>query len=136
LYGIAYKILGNQTDAEDVVQETYIKLWHRREELESLINPESYAVTLLKNACLDFLKKVKPVISAIYEPNMASDDSLISHIENQDKLVHVRNIMSKLPAQQKQIIQLKVWDNLWDANGLFANKFNFEHIVDNIVKKR
>jgi RNA polymerase sigma-70 factor (ECF subfamily) len=112
LYGIAYRILGNQTDAEDIVQETYIKLWHKREDLESLISPESYAVTLLKNACLDFLRKVKPAMSEIYEINMTSDDSLISLIENQDKLVHVRNIMSKLPAQQKQIIQLKVWDNL------------------------
>jgi RNA polymerase sigma-70 factor (ECF subfamily) len=112
LYGIAYKLLENQTDAEDIVQETYIKLWHRREELELLLNPESYAVTLLKNACLDFLRKVKPAMSAIYETNIAPDDSLISRIENQDKLVHVRNIMSKLPAQQKQVVQLKVWDDL------------------------
>jgi RNA polymerase sigma-70 factor (ECF subfamily) len=114
LYGIAYKILENQADAEDVVQETYIKLWHRRGELEALINPESYAVTLLKNGCLDLLKKVKPALSEIYETNMPSDDSLIARIENRDRLVHVENIMEKLPEQQKHLIRLKVWDNLSD----------------------
>jgi RNA polymerase sigma-70 factor (ECF subfamily) len=112
LYGIAYKMLTNQNDAEDIVQETYIKLWHRREELESLINPESYAVTLLKNSCLDFLKKVKPELSMIYEMNIPCDDHLMSQIENKDQLVYVQNIMEKLPARQKQIVQLKIWDNL------------------------
>ncbi|MDR2287063.1 MAG: sigma-70 family RNA polymerase sigma factor [Prevotellaceae bacterium] len=112
LYGIAYKILGNQIDAEDIVQETYIKLWRRRTELESLINPESYAVTLLKNSCLDFLRKVRPELSEIYETNMPLDDSLISRIEDKEKLVYVQNIIEKLPAQQKLVIELKVWDNL------------------------
>ncbi|MDR1593253.1 MAG: RNA polymerase sigma factor [Prevotellaceae bacterium] len=112
LYGIAYKILENQNDAEDIVQETYIKLWRRRTELESLINPEGYAVTLLKNGCLDFIRKVKPELTAIYEMNIPADDSLISRIEDKERLVYVQNIMEKLPAQQKQVIQLKIWDNM------------------------
>jgi RNA polymerase sigma-70 factor (ECF subfamily) len=112
LYGIAYKILESHTDAEDAVQETYIKLWRRREELESLINPECYAITLLKNSCLDFVRKVKPEMSAIYEMNIPSDDSLISRIENKDQLVYVQNIMAKLPTRQKEVIQMKIWDNL------------------------
>lgn len=112
LYGIAYKFLGNQNDAEDIVQETYIKLWRRREELESLINPESYAVTLLKNSCLDFIRKVKPELSSICETNIPSADSLITQIENRDQLVYIRDIMEQLPVQQKQVVQLKIWDNL------------------------
>jgi RNA polymerase sigma-70 factor (ECF subfamily) len=112
LYGIAYRFLENQADAEDIVQETYIKLWRRRGELESLINPESYAVTLLKNSCLDFLKKVKPELSEIGEINIPSADSLISQIENRDQLIYIQAIMAQLPARQKEVIQLKIWDNL------------------------
>ncbi|MDR2026544.1 MAG: RNA polymerase sigma factor [Prevotellaceae bacterium] len=115
LYGIARKILENQNDAEDIVQETYIKLWHMRGELESLINPESYAVTLVKNSCLDFLKKVKPELYAIYEMEFSSNDSLIANIENKDQLIHIQNIMKQLPARQKHVIRLKIWDNLSNA---------------------
>jgi RNA polymerase sigma-70 factor (ECF subfamily) len=114
LYGIAYKFLDNQMDAEDMVQETYVKLWQKREELESLINPESFAVTLLKNACLDFLKKVKPEFLAVYETNPESVDTIIIQLENQDKLNHIQLIIKQLPVQQRRIIQMKVWDNLAD----------------------
>jgi RNA polymerase sigma-70 factor (ECF subfamily) len=114
LYRIAYKMLGNQIDAEDIVQETYIKLWQKRDELESLINSESYAVTLLKNNCLDILRKAKPELSAIYEMNIPDVDSLIAHIENKDQLEYVQEIMENLTAQQRQVITMKIWDNLSD----------------------
>lgn len=111
---MAYRFLENQADAEDMVQETYIKLWRKREALESLINPESFAVTLLKNNCLDFLRKAKPDFSRIQEVNIPEMDSLAVQIENRDQLEHIQVIMRQLPVQQKQIIQLKIWDNLPD----------------------
>jgi RNA polymerase sigma-70 factor (ECF subfamily) len=114
LYRMAYRFLENQADAEDMVQETYIKLWRKREELESLINPESFTVTLLKNNCLDFLRKAKPDFSRIQEVNIPEMDSLAVQIENRDQLEHIQVIMRQLPVQQKQIIQLKIWDNLPD----------------------
>jgi RNA polymerase sigma-70 factor (ECF subfamily) len=114
LYRIAYRFLENQADAEDAVQETYIKLWQKRSELESLINPESYAVTLLKNTCIDVLKKIKPDVSRIYEMDIPAFDSLSVEVENRDKLEHIQVIMNQLPVQQSQIIRLKIWDNLPD----------------------
>jgi RNA polymerase sigma-70 factor (ECF subfamily) len=111
LYRIAYRFLENQEDAEDMVQETYIKLWQKRSELESLINPESYAVTLLKNSCLDFLKKVKPEISAIYELDIPAIDSLDVQVENKDKLNIIHKILDRLPEQQRQLFQWKIQDN-------------------------
>ena len=37
LYRVAFRLLGNVQDAEDMVQEAYLKLWKRREELPSNI---------------------------------------------------------------------------------------------------
>jgi RNA polymerase sigma-70 factor (ECF subfamily) len=115
LYGIAYRFLENQQDSEDIVQETYIKLWQKRSDWESLINPESFAVTLLKNNCLDYLKKVKPEINPIDGIHIPAFDSLPAEIENRDKLSHIQFIMKQLPAQQQQVIRLKIWDNLSDG---------------------
>jgi len=114
LYRIAYKFLENQPDAEDMVQETYIKIWQMRNDWETIINPESFAVTLLKNNCLDYLKKVRPATSPIYDMNLPVIDSVIVQVENRDKLKHIQFIMGQLPVQQEQIIRLKVWDNLTD----------------------
>jgi RNA polymerase sigma-70 factor (ECF subfamily) len=114
LYRIAYKFLENQQDSEDIVQETYIKLWQKRNDWESITNPEGFAVALLKNNCLDYLRKVKPQTNPIDILNIPAIDSLLMQIENKDKLNHIQFILNKLPIQQQQVIRLKIWDNLPD----------------------
>ena len=47
LYGVAYRLLENAEDAEDLIQEAYLKLWSKREELTLISNPEAFAVTLV-----------------------------------------------------------------------------------------
>ena len=56
LYRIAFRLLGNREDAEDMLQEAYLKLWNKREGLASISNTEAYAVGVLKNVCFDFLR--------------------------------------------------------------------------------
>ena len=114
LYRIAYHFLENQANAEDMLQETYIKLWQKRDELEALINPESFAVTLLKNICLDFLRKVKPDVLSLYEISVPAQETVVEQIEKREQLEYIKVIMSHLPAQQKQVVELKIWDNLSD----------------------
>ena len=56
LYCIAYRLLENAADAEDLVQEAYLKLWDKREGLAIISNPEAFSVTLVKNMCFDLLR--------------------------------------------------------------------------------
>ena len=51
LYCIAYRLLENAADAEDLVQEAYLKLWDKREGLAIISNPEAFSVTLVKKLC-------------------------------------------------------------------------------------
>lgn len=113
LYRIAYKMFENQEDAEDMVQETYIKLWQKRDKIEFIENTEGFAVTVLKNTCLDFLRKTKPEIvelSAINQKNSL----LETQIENEEKLRYIENIVTQLPERQQQLIRLKHYEELSD----------------------
>ena len=47
LYCVAYRLLENAADAEDLVQEAYLKLWDKREGLSVISNPEAFSVTLV-----------------------------------------------------------------------------------------
>ena len=58
LYCIAYRLLENAADAEDLVQEAYLKLWDKREGLAIISNPEAFSVTLVKNMCFASFRKV------------------------------------------------------------------------------
>ena len=46
-------MLCDRFEAEDAVQNLYVKLWERREELNSLVSPEAYCRTMLRNICID-----------------------------------------------------------------------------------
>ena len=41
LYRVAFRLTGNPQDAEDMVQEAYLKLWNKRDELADVLNTEA-----------------------------------------------------------------------------------------------
>ena len=112
MYRIAFRMVENQHDAEDIVQETYIKLWKKRNELAHIENTESFAIAVLKNTCLDFLRKMKPEIVELSALNQ--EFSLSEQIENNEKLQHVEAIVKQLPERQQQLIRLKHYEDFSD----------------------
>ena len=57
LYRIAFYMLESRSEAEDAVQDVYLKLWNTRDALDGIRSPRAYSVTLLKNLCLDRLRR-------------------------------------------------------------------------------
>ncbi|WP_328473025.1 RNA polymerase sigma factor SigJ [Actinoplanes sp. NBC_00393] len=53
LFAVAYRLLGSAADAEDAVQETYLR-WHRAEPA-GLANPRAWLTTVVSRICLDML---------------------------------------------------------------------------------
>jgi len=113
LYRIAYRMVENQPDAEDIVQETYIKLWQKRDDTKHIENTESFAVAVLKNTCLDFLRKMKP---ETVELSVLSQQVgfLETQIEDKEKLQYIETIVQQLPERQQQLIRLKHYKELSD----------------------
>jgi RNA polymerase sigma-70 factor (ECF subfamily) len=58
LFGIAYRMLGSVAEAEDAVQDTYLR-WHDRSDKSDIANIEAYLVTVTTRLCLDHLKSAK-----------------------------------------------------------------------------
>lgn len=109
LYRIAYKLLGNQCDAEDMVQEAYLKLWNKRDELIDIKNPESFSVILLKNICFDYLRSTKNDVGNqdIEVVGKANEVSLINEIETKDELNCVKRLITQLPGKQQEVMKLR-----------------------------
>ena len=114
LFRIACRILSNTDDAKDIIQETYIKLWSKRYEIGQVSNAESFSVTVLKNTCLDFLRKTKSDLIIEYDFNMPSNISLSTEIEQADQINHITILMNKLSKQQQLVMKLKHWDGYSD----------------------
>ncbi len=112
LYRVAYRLLEDACDAEDVVQEAYIKLWNKRDELMQVENSEAYCVILLRNLCLDFLRAKKKHLFQSTEDTVISDNLVLSdEIETVDEIKHIETIIDLLPEQQRKIIKLRHFDD-------------------------
>ena len=59
LYRMAFRLMNNREEAEDIVQEVYVKLWGIRNELNSYNSIEALAVRITRNLCLDKLRRRK-----------------------------------------------------------------------------
>ena len=58
LYRMALRITLNHEEAEDVVQETLIKVWNKRDDWQNIDNIEAFSLTICRNLALDKTKKI------------------------------------------------------------------------------
>ena len=110
LYRVAFQQLGNVQDAEDMVQEAYLKLWQRRNELPpDIANLEAYCVTLVKHLCYDKMRLRQPEEDERppEELALAESTNLAYEVELKDEANHVMKLIGQLPEQQKQIMQMR-----------------------------
>ena len=109
LYRIALALVESPEDAEDILQEAYTKLWSKRDSLEAVQQPEAFAVTIVRNLCLDFLRS--PRSNSRSEPleaiTLPSEDSPDQQVELRDQLRQVRRLIEELPPNQRQVIRLR-----------------------------
>lgn len=114
LYRIAFRLLQDESNAKDIVQETYIKLWDKRDDLVNIENSEAFATVVTRNLCLDELRKSKDHLHAKYEVDIPESLSLSVQIEIEDEVEYVKQLVDRLPEQQRQIMLFKHWDGYSD----------------------
>ena len=109
LYRIALALVESPEDAEDILQEAYTKLWSKRDSLEAVQQPEAFAVTIVRNLCLDFLRS--PRTNSRSEPLetviLHCEDSPEQQVETRDQLRQVVRLIQELPPNQQQVIRLR-----------------------------
>lgn len=109
LQRVALRLLGNAEDAEDMVQEVYMKLWNKRDALPDVQDVEAYCVTLTRNMCIDRLRIAEMEKADVDEvPTMlAATDDVEAQVERHDAVEQVKQIIETLPEHQQQVITLR-----------------------------
>lgn len=109
IYRIAYSILKNKQDAEDIVQIVFTKIYSMDKEKLPNSNEASWLYSVTKNETINYLKNRKNNIDLdrIYE--MEDDNKEINKIINADSF---NRLISKLNENEREIISLKILSNL------------------------
>lgn len=76
LFSVCLRILKDRTDAEDALQEIFVKIWHRADRFAaSGINPLGWLMAIARNHSIDLLRARRPVASNIDEEGWDIADS-------------------------------------------------------------
>lgn len=107
-YRLAMRLLNHREEAEDVVQEVFLKIWKMRDELQQYRSVEALMMTMTRNLSLDKLKlKKNKAVSLQPEWTAFQQESPHEQSEQRDMLAKVMQLMNRLPEQQRTIIQLR-----------------------------
>lgn len=111
LYPMLFRILKNEDETRDALQELMLRLWNKRKELAKCSNQSAYIITMARNHCFDVLKKKRPV--RLEDADAVRVQNLRSETENHDareKFEHVRRIIDNLPEKYRVVIQMREID--------------------------
>jgi len=108
LVDFASILLKSRDDAEDAVQDLFMKLWKRKDTLSEIENPEAYCKTVLRNICLDTLKSAEQKNKEEMPEDIVGSASVEERAIIKEQLNDVRKAIDKLPEGQKTIIIKKV----------------------------
>ena len=109
LFRLALRITFDRAEAEDIVQETMIRVWNKRDEWDGLESVEAYCLTVTRNLAIDRSEKkdsqtVELTIEAEQTPDASSPyDRLV----NKERLKLVHRLVGELPEKQRLIMQLR-----------------------------
>ena len=107
IYSTGLRLTGSITEAEEIVQDVFVKLWTKRHDMPDITNLEGYIFTMARNYTYNSLQRtVKASSSGIpgeRDINEVSADALLEEKELNEFLHHA---IRQLPPQQQKVYQL------------------------------
>ena len=112
LFRLALRITLNNAEAEDIVQETLIKVWKKQDSWNEIESIEAFCYSICRNLALDRTRRADMFSESLDETqSMAVDTSYSSNPEEQvqqsDRMKLVKELIDHLPEKQRSVIQLR-----------------------------
>ena len=125
IYQFSLSYLKNKSDAEELVQDVFLKIWEKRETLDQSKNIESFIFKVAVNTIYDFIrhKNIENAFNDFARANFETDSNNTWHTVIFDEMTaNLKELVAKLPEQQQKIFQLSKEEGL--ASEEIAEKLN------------
>jgi RNA polymerase sigma-70 factor, ECF subfamily len=117
-YSLIYRVVRNQSVAEDLVQETFIRVWNRIQGFDhqkGALGP--WILTVARNRAIDYVRSVDGRMSAsTLEVEKMESPAVFSNLENDimnmDRVRSLKAAFEKLDANQRLVLELAYFEGL------------------------
>lgn len=110
LYRFAYIRTGSQADAEDIVQDVLLRLFHSDCNLDRIDDVERYLWRAIANRCCDYHRHRRNATLPTERAAALADDS--GDQELREEYERIAGLLATLPEEQAEVIRLKTSDSL------------------------
>lgn len=111
IFRTALRIVINREEAEDIVQDCLVKIWHQTQKGENIQNLESYALTLARNLAIDRRQlAANRVISLNEEIHDHEDEHQLQpdqKVIKEERASLIEQLVNALPEKLRTIMQLR-----------------------------
>jgi len=132
-----YTIVKDEAEAENMLQDVFIKIWERRHQIKPELNFNSYLYTCLRNVSFDFLKKMEKeqVLRQKYFERIeqiAQDESQ----EYETRMSQLECAVDNLSTKRKQILKMSLEENKSYQEIASSLKISKNTVKNQLVKAR
>lgn len=144
IYRYARSYLKNETQAEDIVQEVFLKLWDKRNDFDRINNMEAWSMTITKNLVFDKIRSQRNYSMDPREMKQNEYDNETPEmiLERTETRLDIRRMIESLPDKQKEVIILREiegysYQKIGEIMGIDQNlvKVTLFRARDNLRKK-
>lgn len=113
LYWVAWRLTTNQADAEDLVQETMMRLWQIRNRLTNIENDTAFSTRMLHNIFIDSYRRQHATLtdSSPEEMSLASNEDATQRIEQVEEACIIHQLIARLNEPGRSIIRMRDMEN-------------------------
>lgn len=114
VYALAYRYLKSALDAEDAVQETFLRAFASLETYHPQRSFRSWLLSITVHLCIDRLRRERRRLYEPLEPyhQVAGGDSLDASLMSHEYHGEIRQLIDQLPPQYRQLAVLRYWEDL------------------------
>jgi len=110
LFRFAFRLLGSEEEAKDVVQEVFVRVWKSREKMDAIQNWEAWCMRITKNLSLDKIRTWKRRNTQPIESSYDVQTESLTPYESteiNESMQRVGSLIEALPEKQRNIIHLR-----------------------------
>lgn len=109
LFRLALRITFDRAEAEDIVQETMIRVWNKRNEWTQFGSVEAYCLTVARNLAIDRseLKDAQTVELSPALEQMDAASNPYEQLASKERMALIHHLIGRLPEKQRTAMQLR-----------------------------
>lgn len=105
---LAERMLASEAEAEDAVQEVFMRLWEGREKLDNVLNIKSYVLQATRMRCIDIIRNRRKDMRALEDLPEIADEEIaeeVEMVERRSAMLH--SMLDDLPEKQRRIVKMR-----------------------------